>query len=97
MEVSQAADLASLPSELLIKVIEGFSKKDFKSLRLVNHKLNILASQILFESITVTDDEASMLQLQNITALRKWSSQVKVSKQITVRREKLSKSYQQKS
>ena len=69
--------LTYLPIEILLQIIAPLARKELKTLRLTNRKLYTIASEKLFESIAITTNEASYIQLLNIAASKDWSAQVR--------------------
>ena len=69
--------LSSLPVECLRPIIASLDRKELKALRSANRKLCTLASEIIFDTITVSTNDASFAQLLNIAASEFWSAQVR--------------------
>ena len=76
MEGCQSS-LNDIPVEILRLIIAPLAKKDLKALREMNQRLYSVASETLFESIALTTNDASYVQLLNIAASDEWSAQVR--------------------
>ena len=69
--------LSDLPVEILRLVTASLARKDLKALRKTNRKLHSIASEKLFETIAITTNCASYVQLLNVAAPDVWSAQVR--------------------
>ena len=68
--------LNSLPVEILQLIVAPLARKDIKALRWTNRKICSVASEAMFESITITTNQASYAQLLNVAGSEFWSKQV---------------------
>jgi len=76
MANNQAA-LDSLPIELLDQIIALLSKAEVKALRFTCRQLHIVASKKMFETLTISTNQESFVQLLNVAGSGFWSAQVR--------------------
>ncbi|MCJ1233583.1 hypothetical protein MMC14_001541 [Varicellaria rhodocarpa] len=69
--------LSDLPVEILRLVTAPLARKELKALRTTNRKLLSIASETMFQSIALTTNCASYIQLLYIVASTMWSAQVR--------------------
>ena len=70
------SSLNDLPVEILRLIMGLLARKDLKALRKTNYNLHSVASETLFETIAITTNNASYIQLLNVAASKLWSAQV---------------------
>ena len=69
--------LNDLPVEILRFITVSLARKELKALRKMNRKLHSIASETLFESIALTTNDASYVQLLHVAASDPWRAQVR--------------------
>lgn len=71
------SNLECLPIELLDQVIALLSKIEVKALRSTCRQLHIVASKKMFETLTISTNQESFIQLMNVAGSEFWSAQVR--------------------
>jgi len=74
---SSSLGLNGLPVETLRQIMGLLTRKELKALRLMSQQLCSIASERMFESITLSTTDASFIQLFNIASHDRWSDQVR--------------------
>lgn len=74
---TSSLDLGGFPTEILQQIMGPLKRKELKALRLMNSRFRSIASERLFEHITLSTNDASFSQLIYITASEFWSQQVR--------------------
>ena len=69
--------LTDLPVEVLRSIVAPLPRKELKALRQMSRKLCSIASETMFESIAITTNDASYVQLLNVATSEYWSAQVR--------------------
>ena len=69
--------LNDLPTEILLRIISFLVRKDLKTLRSMNRRVCALASEKMFESLTICTNDASYIQLLNVVTHQVWAAQVR--------------------
>ena len=74
---SSGTGIDALPVEILRQIVGLLTRKELKVLRLQSRKLCSVASEQMFERITVSTTDASFIQLANVASDERWRGQVR--------------------